>query len=499
MRRCAWLLALLLASCLCDDTGGSAAKAFDTAKANPGALRAFLYRMPKGGDLHTHLSGAAYAEATIEAGAKAGRCFDPKESKIATCDGSSKPLSDALKHPDVMRELVNAWSMRGFVPTNDQNGHDHFFAAFALFGGAAPPGDLAADVVGRAGAQNERYIELMYTFQGKQVADLVDTVAKDHPWTGDFAAYTALLRDDLTKLAAAAKEEAAANEAAMRTALGCDKKADTPGCNVTVRWIHQVSRNSAPPRVFAATLFGAIAQQQAPHIVGLNFVAPEDYTVALTDYTLHMKMIGYVHDLYPAANVTLHAGELTLGVVEPKDLRFHIRQAVEIAHAKRIGHGVDVMYEEDPDGLLALMAKNKIAVEINLSSNDQILNVSGKAHPFPIYRERGVPVLLSTDDEGIERIDRTHELQRAVETYDLSYTDIVSMERNTLEYAFLPGASLWTNTVKWQRVAACGNASASNSPTPDCNKYLAANEKARLQWSLEADLARFESAATTKH
>ena len=110
-----------------------------------------------------------------------------------------------------------------------------------------------------------------------------------------------------------------------------------------------------------------------------------------------------------------------------------------------------------------------------------------------------LPVMLSTDDEGIERIDRTHELQRAVETYDLSYADIVSMERNTLEYAFLPGASLWTNTVKWQRVAACGNASASNSPTPDCNKYLAANEKARLQWSLEADLARFESAATTKH
>jgi adenosine deaminase len=34
-----------------------------------------------------------------------------------------------------------------------------------------------------------------------------------------------------------------------------------------------------------------------------------------------------------------------------------------------------------------------------------VLGVSGKNHPFPIYRKFGVPVALSTDDEGIERID----------------------------------------------------------------------------------------------
>jgi adenosine deaminase len=197
--------------------------------------------------------------------------------------------------------------------------------------------------------------------------------------------------------------------------------------------------------------------------------------------------------------VTLHAGELTMGVVEPSELRFHIRQAVEIAHAKRIGHGVDLMYEQDPEALLALMAKNKIAVEINLSSNDQILNVSGKAHPFPIYRERGVPVVLSTDDEGIERIDRTHELQRAVETYDLSYADLIGMERNTLEYAFVPGASLWSDARAWQLVSACGVKTASDPPTADCGNFLAGSEKARLQWALEVDLARFEKELGQSH
>ena len=32
------------------------------------------------------------------------------------------------------------------------------------------------------------------------------------------------------------------------------------------------------------------------------------------------------------------------------------------------------------------MAKNHVMVEISLTSNDVILGVSGKDHPFPLYR-----------------------------------------------------------------------------------------------------------------
>ena len=88
------------------------------------------------------------------------------------------------------------------------------------------------------------------------------------------------------------------------------------------------------------------------------------------------------------------------------------------------------------------MAAKKVLVEINLTSNE-VLGVSGKNHPFPIYREFGVPVALSTDDEGIERIDLTNEYVRAVESYDLSYADLKQLVRNSLEYSFLPGVSLW--------------------------------------------------------
>ncbi len=145
--------------------------------------------------------------------------------------------------------------------------------------------------------------------------------------------------------------------------------------------------------------------------------------------------------MMPRANVSLHAGELTLGLVPPAALRFHVREAVDVAHARRIGHGVDVMYETDPMGLLRTMAERRVAVEINLTSNDQILGVHGAAHPFPVYRAAGVPTVLSTDDEGVERIDRTHELQRAVTEFGLDRPILVGLERNTLEYAFVAGGS----------------------------------------------------------
>ena len=94
-----------------------------------------------------------------------------------------------------------------------------------------------------------------------------------------------------------------------------------------------------------------------PDSWGINFVMPEDGFVSMRDYTLHMKMVEYLHAVYPKVHITLHAGELAPGLVPPEGLRFHIRQAVEMGHAERIGHGVDVMYEDDAPALLKEMAR----------------------------------------------------------------------------------------------------------------------------------------------
>src|SRR3546814_7586121 len=106
-----------------------------------------------------------------------------------------------------------------------------------------------------------------------------------------------------------------------------------------------------------------------------------------------MRMIGALAAESPDVPVTLHAGELAPGLVPPEDLRFHIREAVEVAGARRIGHGVDILHEDRPEELLDAMAARQIAVEINLTSNDVILGIVGDDHPFETYRDRGVPLV----------------------------------------------------------------------------------------------------------
>jgi adenosine deaminase len=198
-------------------------------------------------------------------------------------------------------------------------------------------------------------------------------------------------------------------------------------------------------------------------------------------------------DANPSVGVALHAGELTLGLVPRAALADHVGEAVDIAHAKRIGHGVDIVYEKDRDRTLAEMRRRRVLVEINLTSNDVILGVSGKRHPILLYLRSGIPIALSTDDEGVSRIDFTHEFQRAVETYGFSYGTLKSFIRNSVEYSFLPGSSLWTNADYRTMVRACGGADPLVAPPPRCIAYLAPNAKAREEWHVEAQLAAFEA------
>jgi len=230
-------------------------------------------------------------------------------------------------------------------------------------------------------------------------------------------------------------------------------------------------------------------------IVGLNLISPEDDPVSLRDYTTHMEMLEFLIATAPEpVNVALHAGELTLGLVHPEELRFHIREAVEVGQARRIGHGVDIAYEDDAIELLEEMRERGVLVEICLTSNDTILNVRGDDHPLPLYLEAGVPLTLATDDEGISRIDLSHEYLRAALRYDLGYRELKTLARNSLAHSFLPGASLWQQPGTFRLTPACASDTpGSGSPTPACADFLAASERAREQWRLEAELADFET------
>ncbi len=295
-------------------------------------------------------------------------------------------------------------------------------------------------------------------------------------------------------MATAASKKLAEDDARAQTELKCGTSEAQPGCNLKVRYIYQVLRGLPHEAVFAQILLGFELASTDPHFVGLNLVMPEDWYVPIHDFNVHMAMLDYLHSVYPKVHISLHAGEIAMGLVRPEDLTFHIRASVERGHAERIGHGVDIMNEKDPIGLMKEMARRNVLVEINLTSNDQILGVSGDDHPLSVYMKYGVPVALSSDDEGVARSDMTHEYLRAVEGQHVSYADLKRMARQSLEHSFLPGESLWTETKgAFRPVSACAADSAgSEKPSLACDKFLTTNERAREQWKLEGAFARFE-------
>ena len=477
------------------------------ARANPLQLRHFLYTMPKGGDLHNHLSGAVYAESWIRAAAEDHLCVNVEKLAFtkpqpgapgipdqSVCGDGQVPASDAFKDQDLYDALIDAFSMRGFAPSQGTTGHDHFFATFARFGGTDHRhlGEWLDEVATRAGAQNEQYLELMHTPDFSHAAAL----AKRIGWSDDFGHYRdALLagglREDITPL----KEALDRAESLRQTREHCAQPDAAPACTVQIRYLCQVLRGMSKESVFAQILLCFEAASADSRIVGLNLVMPEDGYIAMSDYALHMRIVGFLHDLYPKIHISLHAGELAPGLVPYEDLCCHVRLAVEQGHAERIGHGVDISYEDHPHKLLKEMAAHHVMVEISLTSNDVILGVSGADHPFPLYRMFNVPVALSSDDEGVSRIDLTNEYVRATQTYDLTYADLKKMARTSLEHSFLPGPSLWNAPdVFTHAVVACEKDSlGSAKPSSDCEAFLKSSERATQQWELERRFHAFEA------
>jgi adenosine deaminase len=485
-----------------------AERLLENAQSNPLELRAFLYRMPKGADLHVHLSGAVYAETFIRDAAEDRLCVDiashaltkPRTSDTsltATCADGQVPVSRALNDQPLYDALVDAFSMRSFVRTTGVTGHDHFFDSFDEFDDDAlnPShlGEWVDEVAARAAGQNEQYLELMHTPNFKHTIALSKAVG----WNDDFAQLRdELLARGLREDIAVARGEIDGAENGRREIEHCGQANAAPACRVQIRYLYQVLRGFPKEQVFAQTLLGFETASVDPLVVGINFVMPEDGYISMRDYALQMRMVGFFHTLYPKVHITLHAGELAPGLVPYEGLCCHIRLAVEAGHAERIGHGVDVMYENRPYDLLREMALKHVMVEINLTSNDVILGVTGKEHPLPIYRRFGVPVALSTDDEGVSRIDLTHEYVRAVETYGLHYRDLKQMVRTGMEHDFLPGESLWRAPDAFgEPAAACSRDTlGEEKPSAICADLLAHSEKAREQWELERRFRAFESA-----
>jgi adenosine deaminase len=211
---------------------------------------------------------------------------------------------------------------------------------------------------------------------------LLNTITKDTMWRDDLKSLADEiigkgLFDDIPA-AHAFLDEADT----LRVAKGnCGKPDESPACKVETRYIYLVFRNTPKESVLAQALLGFELASVDPRVVGINLVGAEDAYAAMAEFADQMWIFAYVGGLYPKVAVSLHAGELAPGLVPPEGLCCHVRQAIEVADADRFGHGVDVMYENDPEALLKDMAAKHVMVEINLTSNDDVLGIQGQAPP----------------------------------------------------------------------------------------------------------------------
>jgi adenosine deaminase len=418
----------------------------------------FLRAMPKGGDLHNHLTGAIHPESWVHWAASDGYCFTIATATLTRppCDAINRVPAARLETDSVLRAAaIDAWSMRGWHPASE-SGADHFFATFAKTSvvNLSHLGDMLAEVTSRAAAQHLSYLELMINLDDGFLPRLGARVG----WNADFATMrtrleSAGLRDSIRN----ASRVFDIAEQRQRALLRCGTPAADAGCNVTVRYVYQAIRSRPPEQVFAQLLGGLEWPAIDRRYVSVNLVAPEHGDVAVRDFDLHMRMLDFLRPSYPSVPITLHAGELSSRVTGRETMRSHIRESIELGHAARIGHGVDVLQEDDAESLLREMAARHILVEIGLTSNDVILGVHGAAHPLATYLAHGVPVALVTDDEGVSLSDVTHEYYRAVTDQHLSYRTLKSMARNSIVYSFADEST-----------------------------------KTRLRSELEADFARFE-------
>ncbi|MDX7988651.1 adenosine deaminase [Xenorhabdus sp. 12] len=415
-----------------------------------------LKMMPKGGDIHIHYSGAIYAETYLDWVGNKKYCIydrsDPKLNieifQIETRRKNQIPQENrpfcldkyaVIANNAFYRKLLAAWSNKDFYSHyHTQKAPDQQF--FDTFNYLRPLSqqilmDGIAQLKKRAKYENVQYLEIMLkkapSFQYPDLAKALDALDPDADENRVFAAlkpYADFMAKD--SLVAKGIYDYIQTEEAAISGMDDDK--------FRIRLQSYAVRNTPRATVFSSLYSAFSAAHASKKIVCVNIVGPEDGYIAMRDYKLYMLMFRYLKRLFPDVHISLHAGELVSGMIPPEGLANHIRYAVDIAGANRIGHGVDVAMETNALTLLQALREKDIPIEINLTSNDFILGVKGKAHPIKLYQRYGVPFVISSDDPGVSRSDLTHEFLIFAINYKPSYTDIKKIVFNSIRYSFLP-------------------------------------------------------------
>lgn len=414
---------------------------FAEVRTNPEKLRTFLRAMPKGAELHTHLSGT------------------PGPDRLLSLAASSRELNYFVSIPDrdSAPDDPDAYALAAFPPGGKEPAAKpgfRYVSALAL-GNAA-----SADLKSRLNAFRQAH--LINKLDSKPLLSFYSSIFQRRgAVVNSREMIPFLLRDLMAQArkdrvscvevqinpfpsspgAAGAENERSMNLTNARefvTLLArvvSEENARVPESEqVDVRFVLAFLRTSARTLTALPIAFELASGNDAAarSIAGINLVGNE-YSQEqksgqfltgpehLRDYLLTLRRA------YPRVRLAMHAGESTVW-------DWHVRDTL-LSGAERIGHGTNL--ELSPDGAdLELVRRSRSAVEACPTSNQLLLGVPFSRHPLLKYLRSGIPVSVSTDDAGVFETNMTEEFARLAESMPLSFEEIKLLARNSLVYSF---------------------------------------------------------------
>jgi len=390
------------------------------------ALYRTLYYMPKGGDLHNHLSGAVFAEwwyelalAQQERGyeyytkVRINNCRDfggnaftaapyfllfrnisaLEYAQLGECEqGEYKPLADLDD-----REK-SAW-MNSIRLDKPYEGREEFFQTHWQ----------RLNALGRnPWLQAETMVKNLQAYAAEGVAYVEYQIAAG-PYEGpDGELIDGPQAFDILRKTLAQKE--------------------VRDLGVTVRFQLAILR-FLPNAEDQLRRVYKLVHENPDLLVAVNMVGREDNGKGYP--ARFLPTLRELRQQYSGVHLSIHAGE----VDEPNE---HVRDTLLLG-ADRIGHGLNLISDDDT---MLLMRHGHYLVEINLISNLLLEYVNDYSeHPFPEYLRTGIPVALSSDDRGMWESTMTDEFYVAATEFRLSWEEIKTLGRNSLEHAFVADES----------------------------------------------------------
>lgn len=408
---------------------------FQTIRENPEKLLDFFQKMPKGADIHHHAMGAIWVEDIIKKAIELNLWVDSRDATLFSAfKENTTPLKTLIEQEGSFEFCLEKWSVSGFY--NKNTAHFHFFDIFpkieAVFIGNEAY--WLDKIVAQAEREKLLYVETLIecpteTENVRKLALQYQGNLDEFSTDADFEQFYSFIKTDKFKKSI---ENVISLTDSWVSSLGARYQCQLKFQLYTIR-------NLDPREVLALIILSYEAASLSDHIVGVNLVAPEYEENTLKYYSMQMRACRFLGTKFPNVNLALHAGELTEKIVPHEHLEFHIYEAISVAKAKRVGHGVDLLTEAKRNYILDIMSEKPIAIEILPDSNDFILQVSGAEHPFEAYHLSGVPVVVATDDPGILRCSLAEQfLKLALDNKYLQYSHFKIFAMNSIRYSFLP-------------------------------------------------------------